>query len=111
MIHISKVGQLVKTIQSQKHITDAVKLALIEWREAKAAMVLPSTVFTAIPSGLILLDKAISLISQTAATVTSIHSLAYIVDGEWGDLASYRKEVLEVTQNACLQAMLKKQKL
>ena len=60
---------------------------------------------------MILPDKAITKISQTAATINSMGSLALVVSGEWGDLASYRKEVLEVTQEACLQAMLKKQKL
>jgi len=46
-----------------------------------------------------------------AATINSMGSLALVVSREWGDLALYRKEVLEVTQEACLQAMLKKQKL
>ena len=86
------------------------KLALVGWREAKAA-VLFSTVFTAALAEMILPDKAITKISRTAATINSMGSLALVVSGEWGDLASYGKEVLEVTQEACLQAMLKKQKL
>jgi len=101
----------VRVVQSQKHITDAVKLALVEWREKKAAVVLFPTVFTAAPAEIILPDKAITMISRTAATVNSIGSLARAVNGEWGDLASYGKEVLEVTQDACLQATLEKCKL
>ena len=107
----SKAGRPVKVIQSQKHITDAVKLALVEWRETKAAAVLFPTVFTEAAAEIILPDKAVTMISRTAATVTSIDSLAHAVNGEWGDLASYGKEVLEVIQNACLQAILKKCKL
>lgn len=107
----SKAGQLVRIVQSQKHITEAVKLALVEWREAKAADVLFPTFITAAPGKLILPDKAVTMISRTAATVTSIGSLAHAVNGEWGDLASYGKEVLEVTQDACLQATLRKLKL
>jgi len=83
----------------------------VEWREAKAAVVLFPTVFTAAPAEMILPDKAVTMISRTAMTVNSISSLARVVSGEWGDLASYGKEVLEVTQNACLQAMLEKQNL
>jgi superfamily II DNA helicase RecQ len=108
-IRIRRAGRLVRTVQSQKHITDAVKLALVEWREAKAVTVLFQTVFIAAPAELILPDKAVGLISRTAATVNSISSLAHAVNREWGDLASYGKEVLEVTQNACLQATFKKQ--
>ena len=70
-----------------------------------------STVFTAAPAEMILPDKAITKISRTAATINSMGSLALVVSREWGDLASYGKEVLEVTQEACLQAMLEKQKL
>ena len=106
----NKAGQPVRIVQSQKHITDRVKLALVEWREAKAAAVFP-TFITAAPAELILPDKAVTMISRTAATVTSIDSLAHAVNGEWGDLASYGKEVLEVTQDACLQAAPRKHKL
>jgi hypothetical protein len=73
--------------------------------------VLVSTVFTTVLSEMILPDKAVNIISRTAATVSSISSLARVVGGEWGDLGSYGKEVLEVTQNACLQARLEKQKI
>jgi len=103
----SNAGRPIKFVQSQKHITDAVKLALVEWREAKAADVLHSTFFTAATAELILPDKAVTKISRTAATVTSIASLADAVDGEWGDLASYGQEVLKVTQDACVQASLR----
>jgi hypothetical protein len=88
-----------------------VKLALVEWREAKAVAALFPTVFTEASAELILPDKAVTMISRTAATVNSISSLAHAVNGEWGDLASYGKEVLEVTQDACLQATLEKCKL
>jgi superfamily II DNA helicase RecQ len=107
----SKAGQLVRVVQSQKHVTEAVKLALVEWREAKAADVLSSTLMTDALAELLLPDKAITMISRTAATVTSIASLAHAVNGEWSDLASYGKEVLDVTQNACLWATLQKLKL
>ena len=60
---LSKAGQPVKTIQSQKHITDAVKSALVEWRKAKAAAVLVSTVFMTALSEMILPDKAVTMIS------------------------------------------------
>jgi superfamily II DNA helicase RecQ len=105
----SKAGRPVKVVQSQKHITNAVKLALVEWREAKAAAVLFPTIFTVALAEMILPDKAVTMISRTATTVNSIGSLARVVSGEWGDLASYGKEVLKVTQNACLQATLEKQ--
>jgi len=104
----SKAGRPVKTVQSQKHITDAVKLALTEWREAKAAAILHPTVFTTVLAEMILPDKAITKISRTAATVNSINSLTHAVDGEWGDLASYGKEALEVTMNACSEATRKR---
>jgi hypothetical protein len=107
----SKAGQPVRIVQSSKHIAEAVKLALVEWREAKAADVLFPSFITAAPAELILPDKAVTRISRTAATVTSIASLADAVNGEWGDLASYGQEVLEVTQDACLQATLRKLKL
>ena len=110
-IPTSKAGQPVRIIQSQKYITEAVKLALVEWREAKGADVLSSTFFSTTPAELILPDKAITMISRTATTVTSIGSLAYAVNGEWGDLASYGKEVLAVTQEACLQAKFRKLEL
>ena len=110
-LRISKAGQPVKTVQSQKHITDAVKSALVEWHEAKAAAVLVSTVFMTALSEMILPDKAVTMISRTAATVGSIGSLACVVGREWGNLGLYGKEVLEVTQNACLQAKLEKQKI
>ena len=110
-IRISKAGRPVKAVQSQKHITDAVKLALVQWREEKATAVLFPTVFTAAPAEIILPDKAITTISRTAATVNSISSLALAVNREWGDLTSYGKEILEVTQDACLQATLEKCRL
>jgi hypothetical protein len=88
-----------------------VKLALVEWREAKAAVVLFPTVFTAALPEMILPDQAITIISRTAETVNSIGSLARVVSGEWGSLSSYGSEVLEVTQNACLEAKFKKHKL
>ena len=43
--------------------------------------------------------------------VNSISSLANAVSREWGDLASYKEEVLEVVQNACIQATLEKHKI
>jgi superfamily II DNA helicase RecQ len=110
-LRISKAGRPVKTVQSQKHITDAVRSALVEWREAKAVVVLVSTVFTTALSEMILPDKAITMISRTAATINSISSLARVVGMEWGDLDLYGKEVLEVTQNASLQAKFEKQKI
>jgi hypothetical protein len=70
----SKAGRPVRVVQSQKHITDVVKLALVEWREKKAAVVLFPTVFTAALAEIILPDKAITMISRTAATVNSISS-------------------------------------
>jgi hypothetical protein len=96
-------------LQSQKHIIEAVKLALIEWREAKAAVLCPA-VFIEAPAELILPDKAAAMISRTAATVNSLSSLAHAVNGEWGNMALYGKEVLEVIQNVCLQAALAKSK-
>jgi hypothetical protein len=60
---------------------------------------------------MVLPDKVVHTISRTAATISSINSLARAVSGEWGDMASYGKEVLEVTQHACLRAVLEKQKL
>jgi hypothetical protein len=85
-----------------------VKLALIEWREAKVADVLSTTFIGAPLPELILPDKAVAMISRTAATVTSISSLAHAVNGEWGALASYGKEVLDITQEACFQAVTSK---
>jgi superfamily II DNA helicase RecQ len=110
-LRLSKAGQGVKNVQSQKHISEAVKLALVEWREQKAAVVLCSTLFTAAPAELILPDKAVTIISRTATTINSITSLAHAVNGEWGYLASYGKEVFEVIQHTCLQAAMAKQKL
>ena len=110
-IRTSKAGQTVRTVQSQKYISKAVKSALVEWRKGKAAVVLGPTVFTAAPAELILPDRALTLISRTAATVKSIGSLAHAVNGEWGCLASYGMEVLEVVQNACVQAALEQHKL
>jgi hypothetical protein len=101
----------VKIVRSQKHIFDAVKLALVEWRQAKAAVVLFPTIFTAASAEMILPDKVVNMISRRAAMIKSIDSLAGVVVGEWGDLDTYGKEVLEVTQNACLRAMLEKQKI
>jgi superfamily II DNA helicase RecQ len=114
MVGTNKAGRPVKDVKivrSQKHIFDAVKLALVEWRQAKAAVVLFPTIFTAASAEIILPDKVVNMISRRAATIKSIDSLAGAVVGEWGDLASYGKEVLEVTQNACLRAMLEKQKI
>jgi superfamily II DNA helicase RecQ len=54
----SKAGQPVRIVQSPKHIAEAVKLALVEWREAKAADVLFPSFITAAPAELILPDKA-----------------------------------------------------
>ncbi|KAL8663963.1 MAG: hypothetical protein Q9168_007997 [Polycauliona sp. 1 TL-2023] len=79
----SKAGQAVRVIQSQRHITAAVNSALIEWRTAKAATVLNSTVFTDSKSQLILPDKAITHISRTGATVDSIDALAIAANGQW----------------------------
>ena len=110
-VRTSRAGRPVKLVQSQKHITDAVKLALVEWREAKAAAVLSPRIFTAALAEMILPDKAVGIISRAAATINSINSLAHAVSEEWGDLASYGKEVLDVTQDACLRAALEKQKL
>ena len=84
------------------------KLALTEWREAKAAAILHPTVFTMVLAEMILPDKAITKISRTAATVNSISSLTHAVDGEWGDLASYGQEALEVIINACSEATKKR---
>ena len=77
---------------------------------AKAVVILSSTVFIEALDEMILSDKVLSMISRMAATINSTSSLAHVVSGEWGDLASYGKEVLEVVQDACLQAMLEKQK-
>ena len=114
MVGTNKAGRPVKDVKivrSQKHIFDAVKLALVEWRQAKAAVVLFPTIFTAASAEMILPDKVVNMISRRAATIKSIDSLAGVVVGEWGDLDTYGKEVLEVTQNACLRAMLEKQKI
>ena len=81
-IPMSKAGQPVRTIQSQKHITNAVKLALVKWQEAKAAIVLFPTIFKGILAELILPDKAVTMISRTAATVNSMSSLRHAVNGE-----------------------------
>ena len=59
-------------------------MALVEWREAKAAVVLFPIVFTAAPAEMILPDKAVTMISRMAMTVNSISSLARVVSGEWG---------------------------
>ena len=104
----SKAGQLVKVVQSQKHIVEAVKLALIGWRETKAAAILSSTIFTDEMGQLIIPDKAVHHISRTGATVNSINTLEMAANGEWADLHVYASEVIEVIQNACLQARLTK---
>jgi superfamily II DNA helicase RecQ len=110
-IRITKAGRSVKNVQCQKYITDAVKLALVKWREEKAAAVLSPTVFTTALPEMILPDKAVTIISRTAETVTSLGALERALRGEWGSLESYGSEVLEVTQNACLQAKFEKHKL
>ncbi len=108
----SKAGQPVRVIQSQKHITAAMNSTLIEWRETKAATVLFSTIFSTIFTDhkvqLILPDKAIFDISRTGATVDSIDALITATNGRWADLRLYEGEVVEVIQNACLQATLAK---
>ena len=108
----SKAGQPVRVIQSQKHITAAMNSTLIEWRETKAATVLFSTIFSTIFTDhkvqLILPDKAIFDISRTDATVDSIDALITATNGRWADLRLYEGEVVEVIQNACLQATLAK---
>ena len=86
-------------------------LALVKWREEKAAAVLSPTVFTEALPEMILPDKAVTIISRTAETVTFLGTLERALDGEWGNLWSYGSEVLEVTQNACLQAKFEKHKL
>jgi len=98
----------VQVVQSQKHIAAAVDSALIQWREAKAAAALFSTVFTQAKAQLILPDKAIFYISRAGATVDSIDTLATAANGQWADLRLYGSEVVEVIQNACLQATLAK---
>jgi hypothetical protein len=110
-IRIGKAGRPVRTVQSQKHIVEAVKLALVEWRKAKEAVVLSATLFKGERVEQILPDKAVTAISRTAGTINSMSSLAYAVNREWGNLALYEKEVLDTIQIACLQAALKKQKL
>jgi hypothetical protein len=110
-IHISKRVYNIRTLQSQKHITDAVKSALVEWRAEKAGAVLHPTLFKEALAELIIPDKAITAISRNAATIKSIGTLIHAANGEWGDLASYGKEALELIQVACLQAALKKQNL
>jgi hypothetical protein len=90
---------------------EAVKLALVEWRKAKEAVVLSATLFKGERVEQILPDKAVTAISRTAGTINSMSSLAYAVNREWGNLALYEKEVLDTIQIACLQAALKKQKL
>ena|SRR5438045_2955584 len=62
-VHTSKAGQPVKIVQSQKHITDAVKLALVEWQEAKVTAVLFPTVSTELLAEMVLPDKVITKIS------------------------------------------------
>jgi hypothetical protein len=104
----SKAGRPIKIVQSPKHITEAVKLALVRWREAKAADVFSSSFITTTPAELILPDKAMTLISRAAKSVTTISALVHAVNGEWGHLALYGKEVLEVTQEACIQQSLQK---
>jgi len=104
----SKAGRPIKIVQSPKHITEAVKLALVRWREAKAVDVFSSSFITTTPAELILPDKALTMISRAAKSVTSISALVHAVNGEWGHLALYGKEVLEVTQEACIQQSLQK---
>ncbi len=104
----SNAGQTVRVVQSQKHITAAVNSALIQWREAKAAAVLFSTVFSDLKAQLILSDKAIFYISRAGATVDSIDTLATAANGRWADLRLYGGEVVQVIQHACLQATLAK---
>jgi hypothetical protein len=82
-VRISKAGRPVRIVQSQKHITDAVKLALVECCFRRF--------FTAALAKKVLPDKAITTISRTAV----ISSLARAASGEWRDLASYGKEVPE----------------
>ncbi len=76
----SKAGQPIRVVQSQKHITEAVKSALTEWRATKAATVLCLTVFTDPKAQLILLDKAIFHISRTGAAINSVDALAIAVN-------------------------------
>lgn len=100
--------QTVRVNQSQKHIIAAVNSALIQWREAKAAAALFSTVFSDAKAQLILPDKVVFSISRAGSTIDSIDILVVAVNGRWADLRLYENEVIEVIQNACLQAALVK---
>jgi hypothetical protein len=113
VVPTSQARRPVKSVQSARYITEAVKAALVEWREAKAASIpeFSSAVFTTAPTVLILPDNVLTKISRTAATVKSLGSLAHAVSGEWGNLSVYGKEVVDVVQSACLQAVLEKQKI
>ena len=113
VVPTSQARRPVKSVQSARYITDAVKAALVKWREAKAASIpeLSLTVFKTAPTVLILPDNVLTKISRTAATVKSLGSLARAVSGEWGNLSLYGKEIVDVVQSACLQAVLEKQKI
>jgi hypothetical protein len=50
----SKAGHPLRIIQSPKHIAEAVKMGLVEWREVKIAYVLFPTFITAAPAELFL---------------------------------------------------------
>ena len=93
----------VKVVQAAKWILDVVKSELIQWRESKAAEILPLTRHA--PNNTIILpDLAIRCISWTAATIHSMESLAYAAQGKWAFLYEYGDEVLEVIRNAYSQA-------
>ena len=94
-IPTSNAKRSVKVVQSAKWISDAVKSALIRWREAKAAEILPLTRH-APDSTIILPDLVIRCISRTAATIHSMELLAYAAQGKWAFLYEYGDEVLEV---------------
>ncbi len=111
IVPTSKAGQSIRVFQSQKHIAKAVKLALLEWRETKAAEVLSPTLITATLAQAILPDKAVTIISRAGTEITSLSSLAYAVNGEWGFLSLYGDDVLKATRDACLRATLQKLKL
>ena len=109
---ISKAEQSVRIIQSQKHITAAMNSTLIEWRETKTATILFlmifSTIFMNHKMQLILSNKTIFDISRTDAIVDSIDALITAINERWADLRLYEDEIVEVIQNACLQATLVK---
>jgi superfamily II DNA helicase RecQ len=93
----------VQSLQSQKHVVEEVRTALLKWRRDLAQQVYVN-VATTEREELVLPMLAIRRISQTASTIESVETLGVVSNDCWPPWEQHAAEIFCLIQKACASA-------